>query len=283
MVLMLFVNVSYSQISVSSNGSVTLLNDLNINPYYQNSEVIPKTNGGSYLGSHWYRFAGVYCSTLYYSGGFLGSDKRLKNNFRTIDNPLSKVLNLTGRKYDLIPENSDLLGSEKDKLKKAAIKKDRLGFVAQEMEAILPEAVFYDTEADQYYIEYTAIIPVIVEAMKEQEAKIEALEKEIESLIKAPKEKSASLDKTTQAYLNQNIPNPFSVNTCIEMVIPNIVSRATLYIYNMQGEQIKQITINERGNTSVIIEGHTLKAGMYLYTLITDGKEADTKKMILTR
>jgi hypothetical protein len=31
------------------------------------------------------------------------------------------------------------------------------------------------------------------------------------------------------------------------------------------------------------IEGHTLKAGMYLYTLIADGKEVDTKKMILTK
>jgi len=51
----------------------------------------------------------------------------------------------------------------------------------------------------------------------------------------------------------------------------------------MQGEQIKYIVVNERGNTSVILEGHTLKAGMYLYTLIADSKEVDTKKMILTK
>jgi hypothetical protein len=78
-------------------------------------------------------------------------------------------------------------------------------------------------------------------------------------------------------------PNPFSANTTIKMYVPNTVSRSTLYIYNMQGEQINQIAVNERGNTSVIIEGYTLKAGMYLYTLITDGKEVDTKKMILTK
>jgi hypothetical protein len=51
----------------------------------------------------------------------------------------------------------------------------------------------------------------------------------------------------------------------------------------MQGEQIKYIAVNERGSTSVTIEGHTLKAGMYLYTLIADGKEVDTKKMIITK
>ena len=67
------------------------------------------------------------------------------------------------------------------------------------------------------------------------------------------------------------------------MYLPNNVSKAVLTIYNMRGEQLKQLNIQERGNTSVTIEGHTLNAGMYLYTLITDGKEVDTKKMILTQ
>jgi len=51
----------------------------------------------------------------------------------------------------------------------------------------------------------------------------------------------------------------------------------------MQGVQIKSFDIIERGATSVTIEGYTLQAGMYLYTLIADGKEVDTKKMILTK
>jgi hypothetical protein len=63
----------------------------------------------------------------------------------------------------------------------------------------------------------------------------------------------------------------------------NKLSWLILIIYNLQGEQIKQIAVNERNNTSITIEGHSLKAGMYLYTLIADGKEADTKKMILTK
>jgi len=48
----------------------------------------------------------------------------------------------------------------------------------------------------------------------------------------------------------------------------------------MQGAQVKSYTITNRGNTSVTIDGYTLEAGMYLYTLIADGKEVDTKKMI---
>lgn len=54
-------------------------------------------------------------------------------------------------------------------------------------------------------------------------------------------------------------------------------------ILNMQGVKIDQFNISERENTFITIEGYSLKAGMYLYTLIADGKEVDTKKMILTK
>ena len=66
------------------------------------------------------------------------------------------------------------------------------------------------------------------------------------------------------------------------MLIPEEVTSATLYVYDMQGAQKKSITINERGNTSVTISGGEFIAGMYMYTLLADGKEVDTKRMILT-
>jgi len=251
---------------------------------YSNPEFYPGTNNTGKVGKTNIQFGEIRGQYHYATATLLTSDKRLKENFRSIDQPLSKILKLDGKKYDYIPENSDTIGSVWEKEKKGKLKKDKLGFVAQEVLEILPEAVFYDKEIDRYYIDYNAIIPVIVEAMKEQQITIEKLNARIETLEgNSAKEKSATIDNTTPATLNQNIPNPFSVNTSIEMYVPNTVSRATLYIYNMQGEQIKYIAVSERGNTAVILEGHTLKAGMYLYTLITDGKEVDTKKMILTK
>jgi hypothetical protein len=250
---------------------------------YSNPEFYPGTTNTGKIGKSNCQFQYIYGYAIYGNGTYLGSDKRLKENFRSIDTPLSKVLKMEGHKYDFISDSTDNYGNEKERGERAEMKKDRLGFVAQELIDILPEAVYFDDEADQYYIEYNAIIPVIVEAMKEQETKIETLETEIASLKNSNNEKSVTIDGTTTvASLAQNVPNPFSNNTTINMYLPNTVSRATLYIYNMQGEQIKQIAVNERGNTSVTIEGHTLKAGMYLYTLIADGKEVDTKKMILT-
>ena len=50
----------------------------------------------------------------------------------------------------------------------------------------------------------------------------------------------------------------------------------------MQGLQKKAFNITSKGKASILINGSELQAGMYLYTLIVDGKEVDTKKMILT-
>jgi hypothetical protein len=242
----------------------------------------PGVTSNGYVGNCTRQFLEVRGQSVFANHYPCSSDIRFKENFRTIDNPLKKVLQLTGKKYDYISESSDTIGNDQDKKKIAKLKKDNLGFVAQEVLKILPEAVVYDEEIDRYYLEYNAIVPVVVEAMKEQQTQIETLKSEISSLKNSTKEKSVTIDNTSPATLDQNIPNPFSANTTIKMYVPNTVSRSTLYIYNMQGEQIKQIAVNERGNTSVTIEGHSLKAGMYLYTLIADGKEVDTKKMILT-
>ena len=292
-----------AQIRVDSNGNIGLKStstdasaDIYLNGsakilslyYFSNSGTFRpwSSSNSNYIGNSTFPFAYIYGSNIYAGGNYLGSDKRFKENFNEIDSPLNKLLQLKGHKYDLIIDKNDSTITQKEQAKKEKLSKNKMGFIAQEVKEILPEAVVYDEEIDRYYLDYNAIIPVIVEAMKEQEAKIDALEKEIQSLKTAPKEKSATINNVTKdqiASLNQNIPNPFSENTKIEMVVPTIVSSAVLYIYNMQGNQIKQITITERGKTSVTIEGRTLKAGMYFYTLIADGKEVDTKKMILTK
>ena len=51
----------------------------------------------------------------------------------------------------------------------------------------------------------------------------------------------------------------------------------------MQGKQIKNFNIAPSfGYSSLTIQGGSMNAGMYMYTLIANGKEVDTKKMILT-
>lgn len=207
----------------------------------------------------------VWCTLNAYT-----SDSTLKENFEEIQSAKEKLLKLKGLKYNF-----------KDATDKS---RKNIGFLAQDVEKIFPDIVYENDEGIKG-IALAELIPVIVEAMKEQQGIIEALEARIEKLEgNSSKEKSATIDDSSiPASLDQNIPNPFSANTTIKMYLPATVSKAVLYIYTMQGEQIQKLTINERGNTSATIDGYALKAGMYLYTLVADGKEVDTKKMILTK
>jgi trimeric autotransporter adhesin len=96
------------------------------------------------------------------------SDKRLKKDIEYIkpEDNLQKIMQLNAVRYRW---------KEHDKLL-------NLGFIAQDVEGIVPESVRYDGPNDIYSMEYTAIIPVLVEAMKEQQVMIEELRREIEEM-----------------------------------------------------------------------------------------------------
>ncbi|MCC6584586.1 MAG: T9SS type A sorting domain-containing protein [Chitinophagales bacterium] len=82
--------------------------------------------------------------------------------------------------------------------------------------------------------------------------------------------------------LYQNVPNPFTIGTDIKFFIPETVKQAALVIYDLNGREIRKIDINERNESVIKIQGKELAAGMYIYTLIADNKEVDSKRMILT-
>ena len=252
----------------------------------------PALNVSCNLGSSSHQFSKIYGYQIYQNIALVYSDKKLKTNFKNIDTPLDKIVKLKGLKYDYKTEFIDTITNERIKSEIKSKNKNRIGLIAQDVLNIIPEAVVYDSVIETYFLEYNAFIPVIIEAMKEQQSQIE----ELEAIIKSNEVKSASTQSApirdnsnekniidNAATLNQNIPNPFNKNTKIGMYIPSTVSNAILYIYNMQGNQIASYSIIERQYTSITIEGNELDAGMYLYTLIADGEEVDTKRMILTK
>jgi hypothetical protein len=54
-------------------------------------------------------------------------------------------------------------------------------------------------------------------------------------------------------------------------------------IRNYKGNIVKQIALNGNRNGTVNIETAKLIAGTYPYSLIIDGKEVDTKWMLIAR
>jgi hypothetical protein len=220
------------------------------------------------------------------------SDIRIKENIIDIDNSLDNILKIKGQKYKLKLPNeifqetgdSDTIDNETfDYSKLQKYQKDHYGIIAQELQEVFPDLV-YKSPKGLLGIDYEGLIPIIIEAIKEQQAQIETLKAEIETLkINNSKTKStAGNDLNHNSVLLQNQPNPFSENTYINYFIPDEVNKAVIYIYNLQGRQVKVIDINERGNGSAVIYGSELYAGTYHYTLITDGRIVGTYTMILT-
>jgi len=209
------------------------------------------------------------------------SDSTLKRNIRSLPGgALNKVMGLRPVSFKYKDEPDTLNRGRKS-----------LGLIAQEVEAVIPEAVSFNRVGNVKAIDYDMIIPVLIKAMQEQETLIESLQKEIKKLKSgssnskgSTNSKSSTEDTSSNsATLEQNTPNPFNQKTEIRFFIPETFSSAMLCIYNMSGMQIKSFPITEKGYGMITINGSDLYAGMYLYTLIVDGMEVDTKRMILTQ
>jgi hypothetical protein len=104
-----------------------------------------------------------------YSSAF--SDKRLKENINLIESPLDIIKQLRGITYNKIGEEEN-----------------HIGYIAQEVEEFLPNIItekdMLGKEVGDKYkgIRYTEIIPIITEAMKEQQSIIEKQEQRIKDL-----------------------------------------------------------------------------------------------------
>lgn len=105
---------------------------------------------------------------------------------------------------------------------------------------------------------------------------------EIKELRVAMEESKSSTGLSRSAKLYQNTPNPFDQTTEIKCFIPQQADQARLFIYDLQGTQIKKIQISDRGTTRIQLQAGTLKAGMYYYALMIDGQEVAMKRMMIT-
>lgn len=85
----------------------------------------------------------------------------------------------------------------------------------------------------------------------------------------------------TIVFLSQNTPNPFNLETRIEMYIPITTTNAVLYLYDLQGKLVKTIPIIGRETTFETIYGSELQNGVYVYSLVIDGKLVGSKQMVI--
>lgn len=92
------------------------------------------------------------------------SDERLKENIYPIDNALSRVSEVEGVYFNW-----------KDKEEK------QVGVIAQQVQKVLPEVVSEDNNS-YLSVDYSKLVPLLIEAVNEQSSIIEGLEKRIAKL-----------------------------------------------------------------------------------------------------
>ena len=92
----------------------------------------------------------------------------------------------------------------------------------------------------------------------------------------------SSATATNTSALYQNTPNPFKDQTVIRYRLADNVKSATICIFDMQGKLLKKYPVSS-GSDSLTVNGYELGDGMFLYTLMVNGQEIDTKRMILTK
>lgn len=90
-------------------------------------------------------------------------------------------------------------------------------------------------------------------------------------------------DVATGNELFQNAPNPFGTATTIEYNVTSMKQSAHIIIYDLNGRELMKFPTPGKGKGRIVVEGKELQPGMYLYSLVVDGREADTKKMIVSR
>ena len=241
----------------------------------------------------------------------VASDGRLKSNLRALSDEPAKIYSLKAKAYQkTTPEVDDTELCRQKGVPESAISSRKsmkkvpsfeYGFIAQELKEVFPELVTQDKDG-YYSINYIGLIPLMVEALKEQNERNETQQAEIDSLKRAiltltkesnlphirsaasPSDGSTSLQTpaVAECRLEQNTPNPFNQSTQIKYYLPETIISAYLCIYDMQGKQLQQIALTQRGEGAEQISASQLDPGMYLYALIADGQEVDVKRMILT-
>lgn len=94
------------------------------------------------------------------------SDIRLKRDLQPISNATSSLLKIRGYQYSWKKDEYPEMGFDT---------KPQLGVIAQEVEAFFPELILEDDKGWKT-VDYEGLIPVLIEAFREQQVRIEELE-----------------------------------------------------------------------------------------------------------
>lgn len=276
------------------------------------SGLVASTSNGTY--------AAEFNGKVFSSGGYVTSDKSLKQNIAEFSDAMSIINKLKPRNYEFKNDAKyEFLHLPKG---------THYGLMAQDLEQVLPALVSegkhvvrtpklttstrlassggqsqataqQPTESITIKaVNYVELIPILVKALQEQnvenkdkENRITALEKEnadikqqlaeLKALITA--NRSISLNNVSGAVLEQSIPNPANGVATIRYSIPQSTTAANFTLVNAKGQVLKELSLNNNRTGQVNLNTSRLPAGVYTYALVIDGQPAASKQLVIAR
>lgn len=235
---------------------------------------------------------------------FVPTDSRLNENIVSLNergegtNTLDNLLGMNVIEYNMksrIPDEmptgigNDSTGNvresyeqlKKDEMKMSA--RRHFGIDAEELQNIYPDLVL-EGQDGYLAVNYVELVPVLIRAIQELKQQVDELQG-TEIVKKTPAKASTTGIGNATAKKNilyQNMPNPAKEQTIIRYQLANTAKDAAICIFDMQGKMLKKFPVSSH-NDSVTINGYELGQGMFLYSLVVNGQEIDTKKMIITK
>ncbi len=153
---------------------------------------------------------------------------------------------------------------------------------ADRLEEVFPDLVYVNKDGSKV-INYVEMIPLLVQSINELNEKIEVLQGQSSGRAKAAVRGTTGVDGSSisQNKLYQNTPNPFKDTTTIRFTLAADARDAYICIFDMTGKPVKKLPISS-GMDSISFGGYEIGEGMFLYSLVVNGQEIDTKRMIIT-
>lgn len=214
------------------------------------------------------------------------SDGRAKTNIESLEGGLGTILSLRPVSYNwkTTAQSSDStaeasasysisMGPQGDTNK-------QYGFIAQEVEEVFPDAV-KTTEGGEKLINYTALIPVLVQSVQELQAQVNRQNSVIENLSsRLDNELAKSADNGDRII--SCTPNPTLGEITFAYSLSPHASSARIMITDLAGTQVSTVDCPADA-TSVTTDLSSLVNGLYLSSLIVDNNVKDTKQIVVSK
>lgn len=254
----------------------------------------------------------VFNTNLRVNGVNITSDARMKDNIQPIENPIDILSRVDGVSYtyrlseiqnnrksgeNAFPETSETATNEvntalaekeqrNERIKKEIEQREkeeanrkRIGFMAQDIQKVLPELVQTD-EKGIMSIDYIGFIPLIVESLKQMQQTIQDQQKEIETLQSLlPAETKSMLRSTSNEEVSvvEGAKLFNRAGASVSYTLPAIFTAADLQVFDISGRLLKKVVLT--GSNSIVeIDSSEIGYGTFIYALFVDGKKADILK-----